>query len=154
MKQIFLFCAAVLSFEVLQAQKLRESEVPVNVKNAFTKSFPDVKKVEWSKESDSEFEAEFKNGGLEQATNFDTSGNWIVTETEIKKSKLPAAVQASLKKEFAGYKIEEVEKVETPDKGMFYEVKVEKRELTYSVQISADGKILKKEEEKEGDDKD
>ena len=46
-------------------------------------------------------------------------------------------------------KIEEVEQVETPENSMFYEVELEKGEVTYSVQFSADGKVLKKEEKKE-----
>ena len=48
--------------------------------------------------------------------------------------------------------IEEAEKAEILDKGMFYEVELEKGKLSYEVQFSAEGKVLKKEEKKEKDE--
>ena len=137
-----------------QAQKLKESEVPKAVKDSFAKRFPNLKGVEWSKESETEFEAEFKNAGKEQSANFDQAGKWLVTETEIKKADLPQPVQASIAKEFAGFKVEEAEKVETANDGIQYEVALEKGESNYEVLLSEDGKMLKKEEKKEKDDKD
>ena len=146
---------AILVTGFVQAQKLKESEVPKAVKDSFAKRFPNMKGVEWSKESDTEFEVEFKNAGKEQSANFDQAGKWLVTESEIKKVDLPQVVQASIAKEFAGYKVEEAEKVETANEGTQYEVVLEKGELNYEVLFSADGKVLKKEEKKEkGEDKD
>ncbi len=151
MKKVVILCAVALVSGTLSAQKLKETDVPQAVKASFTKSFPNAKGVEWSKESESEFEAEFKSGSVEQSANFDAMGKWLVTETEIKKSDLPAGVQAAIKKEFAGFKIEEAEKVEKAE-GVTYEVELEKGELTYGVEFSKDGKVLKKEEKKEGDE--
>ena len=143
---------AILATGFAQAQKLKESEVPKTVKDAFVKRFPNTKGIEWSKESETEFEAEFENAGKEQSANFDGTGKWLVTETEIKKADLPQAVQAALTKEFAGYKVEEAEKVETENDGIQYEVALEKGESNYEVLFSLDGKVLKKEEKKEKDD--
>lgn len=73
----------------------------------------------------------------------------------IKSSQLPAAVKASIGKEFAGFKIEEAEQVESAETGSSYEVKLEKGETTLRVEFSADGKVLsKKEEREEEEDKD
>lgn len=152
MKQIVLICVAALVSGSAHAQKLKETEVPESVKVSFVKSFPNIKSVKWSKESETEFEAEFKNGSMEQSANFDASGKWLVTETEIKKTDLPPLVQAAIKREFDGFKIEEAEKVETAD-GVSYEVELEKREVTYGVQLSKDGKVMKKEEKREDDEK-
>jgi len=149
MRQSIILIAFILTAGFPKAQTLKDSDVPSAVKMTFTKTFPNAKDVKWSKESEKEFEAEFKNGSMEQAANFDEMGKWLITETEIKKSELPAAVTASLKKEFADYKIEEAEKADTPDKGIFYEVEVEKGKMTYVVQLSPAGKVLKKEEKKE-----
>lgn len=63
------------------------------------------------------------------------------------------SLKPSSKKEFAGFKIEEAEKAESSDKGIFYEVELEKGEMNYEVQLSADGKVLKKEEIKENGEK-
>lgn len=152
MKHIVLLCLAALVSGAGYAQKLKETEVPEAVKVSFVKSFPNSKSVKWSRESEMEFEAEFKNGSLEQSANFDPSGKWLVTETEIKKTDLPPRVQAAIKKEFDGFKIEEAEKVETSE-GVSYEVELEKGEITYGVQFSKDGKVLKKEEMKDDDER-
>jgi uncharacterized membrane protein YkoI len=132
---------------IADAQKKNDA-IPAAVKQSFAKRFPNVQGVKWSEESETEFEAEFKNKGKEQSANFDQTGKWLETEWEVKKSELPAAVQATITKEFAGYKVEETELTETPD-GTFYEVEVEKGELTYEAQISREGKLIKKEEKKE-----
>lgn len=151
MKKVMIVMA-ILVTGFAQAQKLKESEVPKAVKDSFDKRFDNAKGVEWSKESETEFEAEFKNAGKEQSANFDQAGKWLVTETEIKKTDLPQAVQVAIAKEFAGYKIEEAEKVETANEGTQYEVAVEKDELNYEVVFSSAGKVLKKEDKKEKDD--
>ena len=153
MKSILLIVAGSLFAAGLSAQKLKDSDIPAAVKSAFTKKFPQAKSVKWSKESATEFEAEFKNGSMEQAANFDAAGNWVVTETEIKSSALPANVAKAISTDFPGYKIEEAEKVEKPGQAQFFEVQAEKGKKAFNVQVSSDGKILKKEEEKEKRDK-
>ena len=148
MKKFTLIVVAGLLGGSAHAQKLKDSEVPTVVKQAFAKNFPTVKEVKWSKESTTEFEAEFKSGATEKSANFDEKGNWVVTETEMKKSDLPRAVQASVTKEFPGFKMKEIEKVERPDNVVLYEIELKKNKIAYEVQFSADGKVIKKEEKK------
>ena len=124
----------------------KKIEAPTAVKTSFEKLFPTATDVKWSKESDTEFEAEFKLGDVQKSSNFDSAGKWLVTETEIKISDLPASVQSAINNEFSGYSIEEAEAVETAEAGMFFEVALEKGESSLEVQISADGQVLKKEE--------
>ena len=62
-------------------------------------------------------------------------------------------------KNFPGYKISEVAKVETPEKGLCYEIDVNNGKEAYEVQISPKGDILnkqplKKEKEEGKKDKD
>ena len=158
MKNIMLLSVACLVAGLADAQKLKSGEVPAAVTAAFAKNFPKAKEVKWSKEGTSEFEAEFKIAELEQAANFDKTGTLLETETEIKKSELPQAVQAAIAKEFAGFTLDEPEKVEIPGKALLYEMELKKDKVKYEVQFSADGKVVKKEEmkakkkEKEGKD--
>ena len=149
MKKITLIVVVGLLGATVHAQKLKDSEVPTAVKQAFAKNFPSAKEVKWSKENATEFEAEFKAGATEKSANFDQKGNWVVTETEMKKSDLPQAVQASVTKEFAGFKMEEIEKVEKPDNIVLYEMELEKNKTVYEVQFTPDGKMIKKEVKKE-----
>src|SRR5436189_6460392 len=113
MKKLIAIMVALQVTGFAHAQKLKESEVPEAVKDSFTQRFANVKGVEWSKEGEGEFEAEFKIKGAEQSANFDETGKWLETETEISKADLPKVVQDVIAQEFTGYKIEEAEKVET-----------------------------------------
>ena len=151
MKSIIALLAFVMAASGVYSQKLKEADVPAPVAKEFHARFPKAKEVKWSKESVSEFEAEFEVGDLEQSASFDAAGKWMGTETEIKKAELPQAVLATLAKDFAGYKIEEAEKAET-DKGTFYEVEATKEKLKYEVQLSPDGKVIKKEEKEKDKD--
>lgn len=60
------------------------------------------------------------------SANFDATGKWLETEIEIKETDLPKAISASVAKHFAGFKISEVAKTETPDKGLIYEMDLKK----------------------------
>jgi uncharacterized membrane protein YkoI len=149
MKNFILFIFVGAASLSACGQKLKDIEVPASVKASFTKQFPNIKKVTWSRESEAEYEAEFKTKGSEQSANFDSNGNWLETETEIEKADVPSNVIGAVEKEFPGYQVEEAELAETKDNGTFYELEIEKGEVSYELSVSKDGKILKKEEKKE-----
>ena len=148
MKKIMLFSVACIVAGFAEGQKLKDSDVPGAVKASFAKNFPKAKEVKWSKEGTSEFEAEFEIAEVEQSANFDQTGKWLETETEIKKSELPQAVQAAIAKEFAGFTVDEPERVESPGNAVLYEVELKKGKVRYEAQFSADGKVVRKEEKK------
>lgn len=147
---------AFISIFILAAcgnpEKSKEVTVPSAVMEAFTKQFPGASNVKWSLESENEYEAEYEIGEIEQASNFDASGKWLVTETVVSQNDLPAAVQSSLAAAYEGFIITKAEKVETFDKGTSYEVKLKKDEKVISLDVSADGVILKKTEKEDNDD--
>lgn len=136
----------------------RKDKAPQAVKDAFAKKFTNVKKVEWEKESDTEWEAEFKMKKVEYSANFLEDGTWTETEHEIEESEIPATVMASLKSNFSGYEIEESEVAEKPS-GTFYEFELEKGKTELEVTIDASGKVIKQQnadedenDENEGND--
>jgi hypothetical protein len=100
-----------------------------------------------------EYEAGFKLNGEEISANFNNTGKWLETETEIKVSALPAPVQSALSQDFAGFKINEASKIESLENGDCFEAEIEKGEETFDVLFSADGKVLSKTkmEEEKGD---
>ena len=149
---IMLLSAAFLGHGAC-AQKVPEAKVPPEVTSAFKAKFPNVGKTSWEMENANEYEANFKLNGTEVSANFEKTGAWVETETEIKVSALPAPVQSVLSKDFAGYKINEASKIESRSNGSCYEAEIEKGEETFDVLFSADGKILSKTktEEEKGD---
>ena len=137
--------AGITSFTTSQTQ-----DVPELVKTAFSKKFPSVKKVDWEKESDTEWEAEFRMNRTEYSANFSLDGRWLETEHEISKKEIPQNIKATLVSEFNDYIIEEAEVSETSS-GSVYEFELEKGEKMLEVAFNLEGKKLKEElvEEKE-----
>ena len=145
MKKIIylLLIAAIMSNSAI-AQKISADKVPAVVTTAFKTKFPTATKATWEIENKSEFEANFKLNGVETSANFDNAGKWLETETELKVSNLPTAIQATLKSDFAGFKINEGSKIESVKNGSGYEAEIEKGEDTFDVLFAADGKVLSK----------
>ncbi len=115
---------------------------PSEVSKVFSQKFESAKSVKWSSESANEWEAEFVMNGKEMSSSFDNAGKWLETETEISSKDLPAAVSATLAKEFAGYKPGEMSLLESPEiKG--YEIALKKGSTSVEVVINANGKVIK-----------
>jgi ribosomal protein S17E len=131
-----IFCLG-LSFTA-SAQK----SAPEAVTKAFAQKFATAKSVKWDNESANEWEAEFMMNGKEMTSSFDLNGKWLETETEISSKDLPAAVAATLAREFAAYKTGEMSIVENPEmKG--FEIALKKDKSAVEVVIDASGKVLK-----------
>ncbi len=101
-----------------------------------------------------DYEANFNMIGADMSANFDNTGKWLETETEIKVAALPTAVSATLAKDFAGYKVNKASKVESVKNGSYYEAEVEKGEETLDVLLTQDGNVLSKTKEEEKGEKD
>ena len=144
MKKIVVLLAACLLISLMgHTQKITPDKVPAPVKEAFAKKFPAATDIKYEMEK-KDYEINFKEKGVEMSANFDATGKWLETETEIKESDLPKDVSASVVKNFAGFKISEVAKTETPDKDLIYEMDLKKDKEGFEVQFSPKGDILKK----------
>lgn len=118
---------------------------PAKVAESFQAKFPTAKSVKWEMENDKEWEAEFKMDGKEYSANFDLDGTWMETEWEIKKSELPEMVKATLKNDFTGFEIEEIEMCEKPNfRG--YALELEKGEQKFDIVFDENGKVISKKE--------
>ena len=145
----------LLGFGVSQvnAQRIKESEVPQAVRTSFTKAYPRAKEVKWDKE-DGAFEASFDQNKTDMSVLLDEKGMVKEVETHIEKTELPKAIQETIAKEFPGYKINETAKILT--KGITtYEAEVKKEGKTFDLIFDINGKLLKKiDEETKKEDKD
>lgn len=121
-----------------------EKGVPEKVKASFDQRFATASHVKWSKENDTEWEAEFKMDKRDYSANFSNDGKWMETEYKISADELPAAVKATIQKEFDGYKIEASELSETAD-GKMFEIELEKGEIEVEAIIDTKGNLIKKE---------
>lgn len=100
---------------------------PQVVLNAFQQKFPSATDVDWDKEKNGEWEAEFETNGIEQSASFSAEGKWLETETEIRASELPSPVQAAL----AGKKIKEASRIQKSDGSTIFEAEVRGKDLLF-----------------------
>lgn len=146
MKKIIVLLSACLLLSLAgfaQKEKVPPEEVPGPVNQAFANKFPGATDIHYQMEN-KDYEINFKFNGAETSANFDPTGKWLETETELKLPDLPKEVIASVNKNFTGFKLSEIGKVETPAKGVCFEMDLKKDKEGYEVQFNAKGDILSK----------
>ena len=104
---------------------LFSGNVPKAVKAAFEAKYPDAKDVSWGIDSNGFFEAKFEINDKKYRADFLAGGEWVETESSIKFSDLPQAVKDAVKRDYDKDDIEEVEEVDHPKKGIFYDVELD-----------------------------
>ncbi|MDD3491275.1 MAG: PepSY-like domain-containing protein, partial [Paludibacter sp.] len=73
---------------------------------------------------------------------FETNGTWLMTETDIRRSKIPAAVKSTLdKSEYAGWRIDDVDCLEYANADPVYVLDMEKGESEVDLYYAADGTL-------------
>jgi hypothetical protein len=118
MKQFMLIiCFAGLSSAAL-AQDLPQSSVPQVVLAALQSKFPAVSNAKW-KLKDDLYKAEFKIEKRGHDLWIDKSGTIKKHKEDFPKSSLPEGIRERIKKEFAGYNIDDVDRIETEGKVIF-----------------------------------
>ena len=138
MKKTFLLLAIGFTAITATAQKVKETDVPAEVKAAFTKNYPYVKAKGWEKE-DGNYEVEFDSNKNEMTLVIDRKGNVVQTETEIKVSELSKIITDYCAKNYAGKKIKEASKIVDAKGVITFEAEIEKMEVLFD----ANGKFIK-----------
>jgi len=143
MKKLFALFVC-LSLLVIAYAFTPKEETPAAAKTAFAAKFPTAQKVKWSIEKPGEYEVEFTANKVESSALFDAAGKLLETEFEIKEGDLPQAVKATIAKDFAGYKLDEIEK-STDAKGVAaYEMEAAKGKVKLELCFDATGKLVSK----------
>lgn len=148
MKKLMTMLVCISFVICVNAQKPKE-EAPAAAKAAFAAKYPTVQKVKWSVEKPGEFEAEFKLNKVETSVLFDATGKFLESEVEIKEAELPQAVKTTISKDFAGYKLDEIEKATDAKGATTYEMEAAKEKDKLEISFDANGKLLSKKPLKE-----
>ena len=118
-------------------QKLKESQVPAEVKAAFQKQYPSIT-ASWDKE-DANYEANFKQNGKAMSAVIDKNGTIVETETDIPVIDLPKSAQDYIRKNYPGTKIQEAAKIVKANGEINYEAGVHHKDVIFDV----NGKFIK-----------
>lgn len=145
MKTTISTIALCLGFSILNAQEVKEADVPKIVKDAFSKKYAGAKVEEWTKE-DADYEAEFKLNKKESSALFSGDGSFKEVEQEIKISELPKGVADYCAKTFAGYKLSEASKITDSTGKVMYEAEMEKGKEHFDAIFDSNGTFMKKTE--------
>lgn len=138
-----LIMAGVFIFGLARAQKIKESELPAEVKEGFAKKYPGTKAEKWEKEG-ADYEAEFDLNKLESSAVFDANGTFKELEQEIKIAELPAGVADYCAKNFAGYKLAEAEKITDASGKIVFEAEMRKGKEHFDALFDNSGSFIKK----------
>ncbi len=145
-KSILVLSLLALTLSI-NAQKLKESDVPSAVKSKFSQMYPGAKDVIWEIE-DKNYEAEFKESGTETSVMYNGSGTYLQTETEISVSSLPAGVSEYTAKNLPGSKINEASKITDANGTISYEAEIGSSDYLFD----SSGKFLSKSTDSDTED--
>ena len=117
---------ATLSF----AQKMKEKNIPANVKSSFQKKYPTATAIKWDKEGE-KYEASFDLNKTDNSVLMDAQGNIVETEVEIELTHLPKAVLDYVKTHYAGKQVKEGAKITDAKGTVTYEVEIKGLDLIF-----------------------
>ncbi|SDW33114.1 PepSY-like domain-containing protein [Aequorivita viscosa] len=141
MKAITFLTAVLIGTTSLFAQDVPENQVPSVILNTFKKEFPKASDIEWEREGEL-YNVDFEIGYFtDYEAWFDASGKLIKYSEEISEKDLPQAVKDTVKKQFDGYRIDDVEKI-TENNIETYRVEIEKGNDERYVTFSKNGKLI------------
>ncbi|MNE44548.1 hypothetical protein D3C87_947110 [compost metagenome] len=143
-KMILSACILALSTIGASAQDIPQSQVPAVVVNSFQQKFPKAKGVDWELKAGL-YEAEFETGlfGTDHEVWIQSNGKIVRHKEELAKNDLPKAIIAKVKKDFPGYRIEDVKKI-TEEQKITYAFEVKSRTEEWKLVVDTQGNILGK----------
>jgi hypothetical protein len=137
-----------MSLEVF-AQKIKPQNLPDEIKTAFLTAYPNAENARWSRESNGNYEADFRVQKSKCSAVYTSEGNLVEAEIAVKWVEVPIAVRQTVLLQFKGYKVKESEKKILPDQAdkNFYEVELQKGGEKLEVLLSETGEIIKQEKD-------
>ncbi len=144
-KLTFIFAIAIASFgATAYAQDIPQSNIPSLVVTNFQQAFSKASDIEWEMDGD-RFKVEFEIGmfGPDHEAWYDATGKLLRHKEEISKTDLPQAVQATIKRDFSAYRIDDVKKITAGD-DITYLMELKNLREEWKVAIDSTGKTVSK----------
>lgn len=141
LKLICLIALLIFAADKINAANFK-TKVPQAVLDAFKAKYPTATDVEWEKEGENEYEAEFEIGKSEYEASFTATGQWLETEQEVGVEDLPAAVYTAFNTAYPNAKKVEIEKIETPNQVIKYKFEFKERRKKKEVVYDSKGELM------------
>jgi hypothetical protein len=130
MKQITTFLCALFVLTAIQAQSIKETEVPGSVMQKFSFIYPDATRVTWQLNQE-KYQADFKNDKKRTMAVFLSDGGLFSTKTEIKIGALPESAIGFLTEDQPDAKIDQASILEDEKGIITFQAVVEKTEFIF-----------------------
>ena len=140
MKTLKILAITLFATSVAMAQDLNSSDVPGTLKDAFSKEYSKATDVEWEKEMDN-YKVEFDLNRQDNEVWYNASGSVLKKEQEITEAELPQAINTAIKSNYAGYRVDDVEKI-WQNNTTTYEVELEKGQDEKHITFDGNAKVL------------
>lgn len=144
-KYIAVVCILIITMSCNQkaeSQNPKKGYAPEAVKITFQNKYPGENDPDWHIDAHGNYESRFRIDGVRHRADFSADGKWIETEVSIKKDELPKAVRKAIKKEYSHEKITEIERVDSAEKGLFFDVEFKRKGKNKDVEFNSKGEIL------------
>ncbi|AMJ65980.1 PepSY-like domain-containing protein [Hymenobacter sp. PAMC 26628] len=141
-KTLLLAALALLTFGA-QAQMLKAAQVPAVVKATFKAQYPTVTTNTWEKEHGN-YEAAFTMKGATMSALINPAGELVEKETDMAATRLPAAVRATLARDYKTYKVTEAATIVSATGATTYEAELSKAGKKHDVLFNENGTLAKK----------
>ena len=132
-------------------KEVNKQQIPKTVLETFEKGYPNAKEVEFEKEmidGKTVYEVEYKENGREYEILYDSDGMILQMEETLNVKALPEPIAQAISKAYPNATIEDAEKVMKPDGTVtVYEVEIKTGGKKLELELDANGKILKTEED-------
>lgn len=93
----------LLGSYAVSAQEINAAQVPASIIKAFEAKYPGATDVDWKKQG-TQYKTSFDMGDTDHEAFYSSSGKLVSHSRDIKAAELPAAVQASVKKNFPNHR--------------------------------------------------
>lgn len=115
---------------------------PDVILQAFRQKYPEGPEPTWEIDTNGSYEARFQVGGVKYRADFTKEGLWLETEHNIDFINLPPDVRSAYLLKYSREAFRTAEAVESPTKGVFYEIELFTGTSKIDVMFDGKGKIL------------
>lgn len=144
MKSYTKYILVLFTISFISCTNSLKGQAPKAVDRAFKLKYPKENDPDWKKDKNGYFEASFKKGKKHYRADFKPNGEWVETERSINKDDLPKRVRNIIEKDFEDVKIYEIEEVQHPTKGLFYDVEFKINGKKKDIEFNGLGQIISK----------
>ena len=147
MKRLIFLLVAVLTTALCNAQVVKESQVPANVKAVANTKLEGLKVGSWVLDKNrGYYVGTATSKDIFKMVTISLDGKWIETNQALQPGQVPAAIMASLKKNYLSKGYEGSNYVFVTDtKGKYYMADMSSDDEDLEITLDTNGKILKKE---------